>query len=221
VRKKAAAKSGSAGAAREAAIGAAKSLRDWTTIICVAAVPIVAHWLATNRNSSENLGLIYGASFAVFALILPAVGILRDYMDRRMARLMEVLSQGSEATTDVLESQSRMFKYLTTAVAPLQRGIVFATIAAGVSSAALVVPKVTLWNRAPSFMTFSFTEMLTAIALVCLVSTVIAMFPFTWHLLVRSDQLKFMQETIQSAINKQNQAASTAAAQQNQHNPKS
>jgi hypothetical protein len=202
------------GPAREAIAEAFRSLRHWSSIITAAAVIPVAHWLATSHQNGDGVGLVYGASFAVFALLLPAVGILRDYIDRRMARLQEVFRQAQDASIEALQSQDRMFNRLAGTVAPLQRGIVLAMIAAVVSSAALIAPDVTVWEHAPGLLVFSLGEILAAVALVCLVSAVAAMFPFTWHLLVRSDQLRFAQAAALTALagRQARQAADQASA---------
>ena len=129
--------------ARHAAKEAFGALRHWSSVVSAVAVVVVAHWLAIGGGSS-NAGLVFGASFAVFALLLPAVSLVREYVDRRRTpRLQEVL-RSDTTSAETLESQRRMFGELAQTVAPLQRGIVLAVLAAIASSMAIIAPSVTV-----------------------------------------------------------------------------
>jgi hypothetical protein len=198
------------GPARQAVKEALGTLLHWSSLVSAGAVVVVAHWLTFSGGSSDA-GLVFGASFAVFALLLPAVALLREYVDRRTSRLSEVLRQAGE-----LESQRQMFAGLAKTVKPLQRGIVLAVLAAIASSAAIIVPSVTVWSHPPRFLVFSLADFLTGLALVCLVGTVAALFPFTWHLLIRSDQLGRVERAIQRAQQAQAQQAQAQQAQAQQ-----
>jgi hypothetical protein len=83
-----------------------------------------------------------------------------------------------------------------------------ATIAA---AAAVIAPTPTLWKHAPRWLVFSLPELLTALALVCLVGTVASMFPFTWHLLIRSEQIELVKEAINSELQKLGDPGDTGA----------
>lgn len=146
--------------ALEAVAGALGTLWHWSSVVSLLAVVPVAHLLAVH-GTGDPTGAVFGASFALFALLLPAVALLRDYLDRRTNRLQEVLRQRSIAqdnaqqTDDVsnriLTVQRTMFERLAKAVAPLQRGIVLTIIATVASSAALIAPSSTLRKHAPTW----------------------------------------------------------------------
>jgi hypothetical protein len=53
-----------------------------------------------------------------------------------------------------------------------------------------------VWKHAPTWLAFSLNELLTAFALVCLVGSAAALFPFTWHLLIRSEQVDAVRAAI-------------------------
>jgi hypothetical protein len=187
-------------------------LLHWSSAVSAVAVVVVAHWLAVSGKTGDRAGLVFGASFAVFALLLPAVAILREYVERRQARLSAVLRQtgvpqtlGPAVAAD-LEGQRRTFGRLAKTVKPLQRGIVLAMLAAVVSSVAIVAPNVTAWDHAPGFLVFSLADLLAGLALVCLIGTVAMLFPFTWHLIISSGQLSLVERALLQA-----QAAPTAS----------
>jgi hypothetical protein len=184
------------GPARQAVKEASGTLLHWSSAVSAVAAVVAAHWLAVSDEAGDRAGLVYGSSFVVFALLLPAVSLLREYVDRRTTRLQEVL-RSSSVSAETLKSQWQMFDRLAGTAAPLQRAIVLTVLAAIASSVAIIAPSVTVWGDAPSFLVFSLTDLLTGLALVCLVGTVAATFPFTWHLLIRSDQLR----TVEHAIN--------------------
>jgi hypothetical protein len=195
--------------ARQAVKEASGTLLHWSSAPSAVAVVVAAHWLAASGNAGDHAGLVYGSSFVVFALLLPAVSLLREYVDRRTTRLQEVL-RSSSVSAETLKSQRQMFDRLAGTAAPLQRAIVLTVIAAVASSVAIIAPSVTVWDDAPSFLVFSLADLLTGLALICLIGTVAATFPFTWHLLIRSDQLRAVEE----AINLKGQVAqSTGSAQ--------
>jgi len=183
------------GPARQAVKEASRTLLHWSSAVSAVAVVVAAHWLAVSGGAVDHAGLVYGTSFVVFALLLPAVSLLREYVDRRTTRLQEVLRSPS-ISADTLDSQRQMFARLAGTAAPLQRGIVLAVLAAIASSMAIIAPRITVWDHAPSFLVFSFADLLTGLAVVCLVGTVAAMFPFTWHLLIRSNQLRTVEQSI-------------------------
>jgi hypothetical protein len=184
------------GPARQAVKEASGTLLHWSSAVSAVAAVVAAHWLAVSDEAGDHAGLVYGSSFVVFALLLPAVSLLREYVDRRTTRLQEVL-RSSSVSAETLKAQWQMFDRLAGTAAPLQRAIVLTVLAAIASSVAIIAPSVTVWGDAPSFLVFSLTDLLTGLALVCLVGTVAATFPFTWHLLIRSDQLR----TVEHAIN--------------------
>jgi hypothetical protein len=184
------------GPARQAVKEASGTLLHWSSAVSAVAAVVAAHWLAVSEEAGDHAGLVYGSSFVVFALLLPAVSLLREYVDRRTTRLQEVL-RSSSVSAETLKSQRQMFDRLAGTAAPLQRAIVLTVLAAIASSVAIIAPSVTVWGDAPSFLVFSLADLLTGLALVCLIGTVAATFPFTWHLLIRSDQLR----TVEHAIN--------------------
>lgn len=196
--------------ALEATKGAGKALLHWSSPVALAAVLPAAHWLASDQANGGQGGLVFAASFAVFALLLPAVGILREYVDRRTTLLQEVIRKGEAATPEQLESQRRMFSRLAKTVSSLQRGIVLAVLAALAASAAILAPTVTPWHGAPAYFSFSVQQILTALTLVCLVDAIIAMFPFTWHLLVKAEQLGVLEQAARLALKRATEPASAA-----------
>jgi hypothetical protein len=170
------------GPARQAVKEAAGALFHWSSAVSAVAVVIVAHWLALG-GANSGAGLVFGASFAVFALLLPAVQLVRQHVDeRRIPRLREVL-RSDTISAQTLKTQREMFGELAGTLASLRRGIVLAVLAAIASSVAIIAPSVTVWGHAPGFLVFSLADFLTALALVCLIGTVAALFPFTWYLL--------------------------------------
>jgi hypothetical protein len=191
--------------ARRAITGGLASLRHWSSALSLLAIVPVAHLLA-RHGAGDPTGAVFGASFAVFALLLPAVALLRDYIDRRISRLREVLQQRAAAedsaqpadddSTGILEAQRTIFGSLAEAVAPLQRGIVLTIMATIASAAAVIAPSSILWKHAPGWLVFSPTELLTALALVCLVGAVAAMLPFTWYLLIPSEEIDLVRQAI-------------------------
>jgi len=190
---------GQDGPAWQAVKEACGMMLHWSSAISAVAVVVVAHWLAVSGKTGDRAGLVFGASFAVFALLLPAVAILREFVERRQARLSEVLKEagvprsvGPPVAGD-LEGQRRTFGHLAKTVKPLQRGIVLAILAAVASSVAIVAPDVTAWDHAPGFLVFSLADLLAGLALVCLIGTVAMLFPFTWHLIISSDQLRLIE----------------------------
>ncbi len=180
-------------------------LLHWSSALSAVAVVVVAHWLAVSGKTDDRAGLVFGASFAVFALLLPAVAILRESVERRLDRLSEVLREAGvprslgPAVAGDLEAQRRTFGRLAKTVKPLQRGIVLAMLAAVASSVAIVAPNVTAWDHAPDFLVFSLADLLAGLALVCLISTVATLFPFTWHLIISSDQLSLIERALRQA----------------------
>src|SRR5215472_9504444 len=78
---------GQDGPAWQAVKEACGMMLHWSSAISAVAVVVVAHWLAVSGKTSDRAGLVFGASFAVFALLLPAVAILREFVERRQARL--------------------------------------------------------------------------------------------------------------------------------------
>jgi hypothetical protein len=183
------------GPARQAVKEAADTLVHWSSAVSVVAVVVAAHWLAISEGAGDHAGLVYGTSFVVFALLLPAVSLVREVVLGRIPRLQELL-RSDRISADVLELQRQMFGRLAETVKSLQRGIVLTVLAAIASSVAIIAPRVIVWDHAPDFLVFSFADLLTALALVCLVGTVAAMFPFTWHLLIRSQQLHTVEKSI-------------------------
>lgn len=181
----------SRGPAWQAVKEASGLLLHWSSAVFAVAVVVVAHWLAAGGTTGDRAGLVFGASFAVFALLLPAIAILREYADRRTARLSEVLAAAGE-----LDAQRQLFGRLAKVVKPLQRGIVLAVLAALASAVAIVAPGLIVWHHAPGFLVFSLADLLTGLALVCLIATVVTLFPFTWHLLISSDQLKLVERAL-------------------------
>jgi len=184
--------------------GALETLWHWSSVISVLAIVPVAH-LLTVHGGGDQTGAILGASFAVFALLLPTASFLRSYVDNRTTRLQEDLRQPDgaagrrqrvSASITILETQRKIFERLIKVVSPLQRGVVLAMAATIASSAAVIAPNPILWKHAPGWLVFSLAELLAALALVCLVGSVAAFFPFTWHLLVRSEQLEQVKNAI-------------------------
>ena len=102
---------------------------------------------------------------------------------------------------------------------PLQRGIVLAVLAAIASSVAIVSPRVSVWDHAPGFLVFNLTDLLTALALVCLVGTVVMLFPFTWNLLILSDELRQVEESLNTLLAQQVQPARPTGGHQGSPTP--
>lgn len=196
--------------ALEAAAGVLGTLWHWSSVVSLLAIVPVAHLLAVH-GTGDPTGAVFGASFAVFALLLPAVALLRDYIDRRTNRLQEVLRQraiaqdnarqADDVSNEILTAQRTMFERLAKAVAPLQRGIALTIIATVASSAALIASSSTLRKHALTWLVFSVADLLTALALVCLVGAVASMLPFTWHLLIRSEQINQVTNAINIELN--------------------
>lgn len=201
-----------------AANGFLRALRHPSSAVSVLVVVLVAHLLAV--HGGDQAGTVFGASFAVFALLLPAVALLRDYFDKSTERMQDLIrarkkilderpdrdpqqadnnqAASIEAEWQIfyrLQARSTIFERLGRTVSPLQRGVVLTIIATLASSAAIAVPTFTLWAHAPRWLVFNPAELLTAIALVCLASTAIVMLPFTWYLLIGPGEVKQASET--------------------------
>ena len=147
----------------------------------------------------------------VFALLLPAAGLLRDYADRQLNRGVDLVREGtSEAVRSSLESQSSLLRKLADRAWLLQWGIGFALIGALAAALALIFPNVVLWHHAPAWITCSATNLLSGAALVALLATVLFTIPFTWGLLVKSADLKLFAAVLDIAIGKPVPTAPTA-----------
>jgi hypothetical protein len=189
-----------------------------SSAVSVPVVVLVAHLLAV--RGADQADTVFGASFAVFALLLPAVALLRDYFNKRTDRMRDMLRERNKVLGERagwnpqqadnnlaasiqaewqifhrLRAQSMIFERLRRAVSPLQRGVALTIVATLASSAAIVVPTFTLWPHAPRWLVFNPAQLLTAIALVCLAGTAIAMLPFTWYLLIGPEEVKEASET--------------------------
>jgi Tetratricopeptide repeat len=201
--------------------GVLGALWHWSSAVSVLVIVPVAHLLAV--HGGDQAGTVLQASFAVFALLLPAVALLRDYFKKRTDRLHEVLRERRKILDEraddniqradkglnesfraerkifkSLEAQQKIFERLGRTVSPLQRGVVLTIVATLASSAAVVAPTSTLWKHAPRWLVFNLTELLTAIALVCLAGAVVAMLPFTWYLLIGPGEVDQARETAAS-----------------------
>ncbi len=181
----------------------------------VIVVAFAAATLATAHQLSHEVrddsALIFASAFAVFALLLPAAGLLREYGERQLNRAVELVRAGT--TQDVresLRSQSSHLRILADRVWFLQWGIGFAVVAALAASLSLVFPKIVLWHHAPAWMTCSARNLLAGGALVALLATVLFTIPFTWALLVTSSDLKDFSDVLDLAIGKTVPAAPTA-----------
>lgn len=193
--------------------GALRALWHWSSAVSVLVIVPVAHLLAVH-GTGDQTGAVFGASFAVFALLLPAVALLRDYFNKRTDRLRDMLRErrkvlderaaGNAQLTDndlsksleaerqifkSLQAQGKIFERLGRVVSPLERGVVLTIVATLASSAAVVAPTSTVWKHAPRWLVFNLSELLTALALVCLAGAVAAMLPFTWYLLIGSGEV--------------------------------
>ena len=180
-----------------AVAGALESLWHWSSLVSVLAVVPVAH-LLDRHGTGDPTGAVFGASFALFALLLPAVSILRTYFDARTGRLQEWIADNPSA--EILNAQRKLFERLAKVTQPLQRGIVLAMLSTLASAVALIAPS-TAWKSAPAWLVFSPAELLTSLALVCLVGSVAALFPFTWQLLIGHEAL----EAVSAAIDAEQQ----------------
>jgi ABC-type multidrug transport system fused ATPase/permease subunit len=184
------------------------TLWHWSSAVSLLAIVPVAHLLAVH-GTGDQTGAVFGASFAVFALLLPAVALLRDYFYKRTDRLQEVLRerrkvleeraacndliasiQAERQISGRLQAQRKIFERLGKTVSPLQRGVVLTIVATLASAAAIVAPTTVLWRHAPRLLVFNLKELLTALALLCLAGAVAAMLPFTWYLLIGTREVE-------------------------------
>src|SRR5271166_1303863 len=130
--------------------------RRWFTAVMVLLVVPVAHWVAV-IPSVDRPGVVATAAFTMFALLLPAASLLREFVDTKRARLTDLARQpedGSDALMNALEYQQSLLTTLATKARALEWGTRYTITATLLAAAALGAPNLVVWHNAPGWLVF-------------------------------------------------------------------
>jgi hypothetical protein len=154
--------------------------------------------LSGHTNVEPAAGDTFTAAMTVLVFLLPATGLLGQYLDSRTRETTRLLVRADETQRrSRAESGQRHLRRLLRTAAPLRRAIVYTTAAVLCSAFAMFEPPGCVsWYgyRATT------AELLVAVAVSLLIGTAVAVLPATWTVLDYRQTKEYVDEYLQSEI---------------------